>query len=74
VSSNKTSSPGPLLVESLESTLKAVTFDTKHLKLWPVLPRCSCPNTYQLIDDADQFVARNRLFQLLHKLLHERHQ
>lgn len=73
MSSNKTSNPGPLLIEPLEATLKSVTFDTKHLKPWPVLPRCSCPNMYQLVDDADEFIARNKLFALLHKLLHERH-
>jgi len=61
-----------LQVESLEVTLKQVTYDAKKLKLWPIVPRCACPPVYRVVDDVDKYAAQQKLLLLLHKLLHEK--
>lgn len=38
---------GALQVESLDSTLKAVTFDYKHLRIWPIIPKDKAFNTVE---------------------------
>jgi hypothetical protein len=64
--------PSKLQVESLEATLKQVTFDMKHLKMWPNMSRCSCPKFFSVGGDLGKDVlARRGLFRLLHKLMHE---
>jgi hypothetical protein len=41
---------GVLQVESLDATMKSVTFEEQHLKLWPMIPKARAFNTVEEIN------------------------
>lgn len=56
------SAGGALQVESLDSSLKSVTFEMKNLKLWPVLSKDQAYNTIEQYNRQDAFGDQGRGF------------
>jgi hypothetical protein len=53
---------GALQVESLDSSLKSVTFEMKHLKLWPMIDKDQAFNTIEEYNRLDAFGDQGRGF------------
>lgn len=53
---------GAMQVESLDASLKSVTFDLKHLKLWPVIAKDRAYNTIEEYNRVDAYGDQARGF------------
>lgn len=56
------SNGGALQVESLDSSLKSVTYEMKHIKMWPILAKDQAYNTVEQYNRVDRYGDQGRGF------------